>query len=416
MPSHAPSVALEAPQRLRSLDVLRGLVILAMLFVNDIAGVQGVPGWLKHADFHARGMTVVDLVFPAFLFMVGMALPYSLGKRLEVGGLLGSVWLHIGIRTLGLLLLGPFMVVADALQPGGPLSPPLWTLAGYLGVILIWHGYDGWKTEHPWRVRGFRMGGALLLLLLLALYQGPQGAGFMALNPRWWGILGIIGWAYLAACMVYVPGRRHPEALLGGAVLLGLLTLAAPFALGAWPQWCLGVLGSFAPHGLIVLMGVLLGRMLQESAPPEPCRSAVGGRVRWTLLFAGCLYLASVLLESLSPLHGMFTVSKLLGTVTWCLRCSAYSALLWLSVYLAVDVWGRAPGSKFLAMAGGNALLAYILSPLSVALWDLTAGHWKPYDALGETLLLGSLRALVSAFLLTWLAGYLRRKGLNLKL
>lgn len=48
MPSHAPSVALEAPQRLRSLDVLRGLVILAMLFVNDIAGVQGVPGWLKH--------------------------------------------------------------------------------------------------------------------------------------------------------------------------------------------------------------------------------------------------------------------------------------------------------------------------------------------------------------------------------
>ena len=416
MPNCALSATLEPQLRLRSLDVFRGLVILAMLFVNDIAGVQGVPEWLKHADFRSNGMTVVDVVFPAFLFMVGMALPFALGKRLETGASLGRVWAHIGIRSGGLMLLGLFMVIADSVQPGGVLSPAAWTLGGYLGVILVWHAYDTWQAKHPWRVRAFRLGGALVIFAVLAFFHGPKGDGFSGLSPRWWGILGIIGWAYLAACVIYVPGRRHPEAILGGGALLGLLAMAAPFALGSWPGWSLGIVGSFAPHGLIVLMGALLGVMLQVKPESVQSLSVVVFRVRWTLLFAGGLYLASALLHTLSPLHGMFTVSKLLGTVTWCLRCSAYSALLWLLIYLVVDVWKKNPGTDFLAMAGGNALLAYILSPLSVAIWDVAAGHLKPYDALGETLLVGFLRALGSAFLLTWLAGFLRRKGLNLKL
>ena len=75
------------PMRVTSIDAARGLVMFAMIFVNDIAGVshQVVPDWLRH--FNGRsGMTFVDLVFPAFLFIVGMSIPCALGARLRLLG------------------------------------------------------------------------------------------------------------------------------------------------------------------------------------------------------------------------------------------------------------------------------------------------------------------------------------------
>ncbi len=60
-------------ERIVSINALRGLVMFSMIFVNDIAGVSDVivPPWMKH--FHGKsGMTFVDVVFPAFLFIVGM--------------------------------------------------------------------------------------------------------------------------------------------------------------------------------------------------------------------------------------------------------------------------------------------------------------------------------------------------------
>ncbi len=76
-----PKIQIE--DRVVSIDILRGLTILVMIFVNDIAGVIGLPSWLKHIQPpDADGMTFVDVVFPAFLFIVGMSIPQSLGKRL----------------------------------------------------------------------------------------------------------------------------------------------------------------------------------------------------------------------------------------------------------------------------------------------------------------------------------------------
>src|SRR5512136_2578916 len=74
------------PSRVTSIDALRGLVVFTMIFVNDLAGASDtiVPAWMKH--FHGRsGMTFVDLVFPSFLFIVGMSLPLALGPRLRKG-------------------------------------------------------------------------------------------------------------------------------------------------------------------------------------------------------------------------------------------------------------------------------------------------------------------------------------------
>ena len=56
--------------RILSIDVFRGLTIFLMVVVNDLMPVTGIPAWLKHASSDANTMTFVDVVFPAFLFIV----------------------------------------------------------------------------------------------------------------------------------------------------------------------------------------------------------------------------------------------------------------------------------------------------------------------------------------------------------
>src|SRR4051812_2917311 len=81
------------PPRITSIDALRGLVMFTMIFVNDLAGVEEIaPNWMVHfSDRHkgGSGMTFVDLVFPAFLFVAGMSIPFALGSRLNKGE---SIW------------------------------------------------------------------------------------------------------------------------------------------------------------------------------------------------------------------------------------------------------------------------------------------------------------------------------------
>ena len=116
-------------ERIESIDALRGITILVMLFVNDVAGVTGAPAWMKHVSPpDADGMTFVDVVFPAFFFIVGMAIPFSIGRRLDRGESLWQTGRHILIRVLGLLVIGMLMVNTESISDGGLLHPHLWIL------------------------------------------------------------------------------------------------------------------------------------------------------------------------------------------------------------------------------------------------------------------------------------------------
>ena len=69
--------------RVISIDIFRGLTMSVMIFVNALADVRGLPRWTYHAHRSEDYMTYVDMVFPFFLFIVGMSLPLSITQRMK---------------------------------------------------------------------------------------------------------------------------------------------------------------------------------------------------------------------------------------------------------------------------------------------------------------------------------------------
>src|SRR5271163_4850008 len=104
-------------RRVASIDVFRGLTMMVMIFVNDLAEVHGLPWWTYHAHAQQDLMTYVDMVFPFFLFIVGMSMPLAIERRVEHNPSQLALWRHIGFRTCGLIVLG--LILANG-EKGDP--------------------------------------------------------------------------------------------------------------------------------------------------------------------------------------------------------------------------------------------------------------------------------------------------------
>src|SRR4029450_9295148 len=94
-------------QRLVSLDVFRGITIAGMVLVNNPGSWEHIYWPLEHAAW--SGWTPTDLVFPFFLFIVGVSITLALGKRLELGGSNRDVYFKIVKRTLIIFAIGLFL-------------------------------------------------------------------------------------------------------------------------------------------------------------------------------------------------------------------------------------------------------------------------------------------------------------------
>lgn len=97
------------PGRLTSLDAFRGLTIAAMLLVNNPGDWKNVAAPLKHAEWF--GCTATDLIFPFFLFIMGVAIPLSFTRRLEQGQSKSTLLGHIIQRSIILFLLGVLLML-----------------------------------------------------------------------------------------------------------------------------------------------------------------------------------------------------------------------------------------------------------------------------------------------------------------
>src|SRR6476659_11180302 len=97
-------------QRIQSIDILRALTMVLMIFVNDLWSLKNIPGWLEHVAPGVDGIGLADVVFPAFLFIVGLSLPFAIDHRRKKGDTDIQLVAHVLVRTIALLVMGVFLV------------------------------------------------------------------------------------------------------------------------------------------------------------------------------------------------------------------------------------------------------------------------------------------------------------------
>lgn len=342
--------------RIESVDLLRGLTMLVMIFVNDAAGVPGLPWWNYHMPPGVNGMTYVDVVFPAFLFLVGMSIPLAIEKRLTLGDSTLQLWRHIFLRALGLVTIGYLIAHFHRVDPTlTGLPAGLWGSLGLLGAIAFWAVYPR-DSKHPRLLAALKWAGLALLLLMFALFRRTTKTGDVAwLSFGYPEILGLIGRSYFAACLLYFPLRKRlwwPPTLLAlltamnVAGKLGWLAFLKPIPYWLWP-FDRGELPSIVVAGIVASMLCLDPRL----APAWSAR-----------LRRGAIYTALLAAAGLALLS--FGVSKGKATPSWCLLSCAITMALFLALYWLVDVKGIRRWALPLKPAGSNTLLTYLLPDL----------------------------------------------------
>ena len=136
-------------------------------------------------------MTYVDMVFPAFLFILGMSLPLAVGQRLKKGASLGQLWWHVILRTVSLLVLG--LILANAGKADRRLmrlDDDAWTLIALLGGVLFWSVY-GRSERYRLLFRILKVSGLALMVAMFAMFRRPQKTvtppGSIRLIGKFWG-------------------------------------------------------------------------------------------------------------------------------------------------------------------------------------------------------------------------------------
>ncbi|MDG3004624.1 DUF5009 domain-containing protein [Paludisphaera mucosa] len=438
-PAETPSP--EAPPvaagRVDSVDVLRGLTILLMVFVNDLG--HAAPSWLHHIEPpDADGMTVADLVFPWFLFIVGVSIPLAFQSAFARGATTAGQVGHILLRTVSLLFLG---VVYEGAGGDRTLGGARWTLLAFVAIMLAWTSpprEPGRKRTTFLVLKGL---GAVALIALLAIYRRrPADTSLLFYGPvegwpwfrsEWWGILGLIGWAYLTVALLTLWLGKRREWLMGALGVLILLHLVmnqgglfkhveskawlAP--VGPAVSWLRGVvdwIGSYVGIGeatgslaAITMAGCLLGSILPRGSDVATPRE----RTSWTLTFALGLFVAGLVTD------GFAGINKIGATPTWCLWTASLAALLWLALYLVVDVAGWRAWSIVARPAGANPILAYFLHPIVTEALSVAGigGQVMAYkDSANPGIVVAG--SLGMALFVCALTGLLARLGLRVKL
>jgi hypothetical protein len=386
-------------ERIGSIDVLRGLTIFLMIFVNT--GIPNSPWWLRHFPGDQSGMTFVDVIFPAFLLIMGMAIPLSIGKQLERGvshvKIIGSVLL----RSVSLIILGvldPHMNIPNASVMGGTV--PMWSALVFLSFFAVWHGVPTKSTWAKWLSLSIRFAGIAMLIFYVCRFSGEKSVW---LETKYWGILGVLGWAYLIVCMIYLVLRNQRDLLLLSSAMLLAIYIADKQ--GLFTGWFAHKGSLFGGRPSIVMMGAAAGTLLTETLTNRK-------RLVWIFTFAILTALLAVFFE---PLYG---IGKVKSTPTWIYASVSLTALVWIPIYWLRDMRGyQGAPFGFLTGLGYVPLTVYLFHPLvdSVMKWvGLTPG----FEKLGEMNLgFGFIRTILFTIIICWIPVFLyRKKGFMLKL
>ena len=390
--------------RILSIDIMRGFTLFLMLFVNDLY-TPGVPKWMVHTSAMEDGMGLADWVFPGFLFMVGLSIPFAFRAREKRGQSKIQLLSHILIRTFSLLIIGVLMVnIGNFNSDLTGINKFLWAILVYISIFLIWNNYPK-KGKFTMLLKGLKFIGIFGLLVLAVLYRSGTLENVGWLSTSWWGILGLIGWGYLVSALTYLLLRDRVAAIVTvwiGFTVLNILsqTTYMDFLDPVKPIFGV-ILDGNVPS--IVISGLLIGILLKKYKTHYKQYLSI-----IIPIGLACIAMAFIL-------RNWFIISKMTGTPSWAMLCIGISILLFALFFYLLDIKKWQKWSIPFLPAGQNSLTTY-LAPniLYYLIWGLNLNilFYKQTE-LSWLAVSGSI---VWAFSMIGLAALLSRINIRLKL
>jgi predicted acyltransferase len=315
-----------APARIISLDVFRGITVAAMILVNDPGTWSAVYWPLDHAAWN--GWTPTDLIFPFFLFIVGVAMTFSFAARLRKGGTRGGLARHVLVRSLSILAVGIFLSVFPHFHFSTMRYP------GVLNRIAVCYLMAG--------------------LLVVATARRADAESFVTNIPVVAGVTAVLLIGYWAAMrFIPVPGigaanldpANNLAAWLDRKVMYGHLW--GELKQVRDPE---GILSTFPAIGT-VLCGVLTGEWLRKTGTKAS-------------KFYGLLGVGAIALIVGRLLHPLFPINKNLWTSTFVIFTAGFAMVILALCYWLVDMRGWRGWAQPFLVFGSNAITAFVLSTL----------------------------------------------------
>lgn len=391
-----------AGNRLISLDVFRGMTIAAMILVNN-PGTSPVYWPLEHAAWH--GLTPTDWIFPFFLFIVGVAIPISIGKSTgrnptgrerAVFGFVGNqyhIYAKVLIRSISIFLVGLAISVLPFFQFSSSDAPD-WL------KMLVWLAFTA--ALFFLLLRKYKIAGALAALAIVGIV-GMNLAGYNVVpynfgTMRVMGVLQRIAICYLAASLIFLHTNWTQQLGIVIALLLGywFLMTAIPvpgcdvttvddkacnlaayidrLILGENHIWRFGKV--YDPEGLLstlpaiatTLSGVLTGRWLLSEPPASvggqfdsaanwPAAHAAGSDKVSGMFSFGCVLVAIGLIW-----NSYFPMNKSLWTSSYVVVTAGLALLTFACCYWLIDVQGYRKWAWPFVVFGVNALALFVFS------------------------------------------------------
>jgi predicted acyltransferase len=332
--SKAPHLtAQKTGTRLMSLDVFRGATIASMMLVNNPGTWDHVHEPLEHAAWN--GWTFTDTIFPFFLWIVGVAIPFSLGRKVEEGADHSKLVLGILRRSLILIAIG-FALNSFTYFLSMFLSPKHEGVSFWLNQLVEHVRYSGVLQ---------RIGVCYLIASLIFINTKIRG------QMIWTGLL-LTFYAVLMKC-VPVPGY-------GAGVMEVHGNFSEFFDMMVFNGHVFKGSTTYDPEGLVstipaiasTLFGILTGQFLryEKTNPTE--------KTAWLFVGGSILMFAAGLLSLWMP------INKTLWTSSYSMFMAGLAMNVFAVYYWLIDVKGYKAWAKPFAIYGMNAITVFILAGL----------------------------------------------------
>jgi len=376
-----------------------------MLWVNDFWTLNSVPRWLKHAASGEDYLGFSDLIFPWFLFAIGLSIPFSFESRLLKGQSNFKVIRHIITRTIALLIMGLFHMNMEMYNhQTSYFTKPVFVIISTLAFFMIWNDNSKLGLKNDTFIKTSPYLGVVLLGLMLLIFRGQDYNGnAIGFSIHWWGILGLIGWVYLISALTYSAFKRSlfaPSIAFLICLALNIMSSSGvSYAVFSWQSqdWIPGSGG---------LQALSFGGVITSL-----CLIKYKDNIK-------VLYTTLLLLSVLSILSGLFLrkyfiISKIAGTPSWILISMSTALILFIILHWLADIRKNINWYKPIQTAGTATLTCYLVPYLFYSVRTLSGFQLPPILTTG---IVGLAKSIVYCLIIITISWALTKSIVRLKI